>query len=206
MTGIKYTFVPEGEIPDYIDEIVPLRSAFFAEYPYLQDPNDMEFQRGMVGKCLNITGAYLLLAKDGEKIAAASIGAPLVGAVKYDNDASRYRKFFFQTKTKPEDFIQGIWTLSYPEYRRSGVTSMFGAMLIDRFTQAGYKGRLMKNIVRPSIDPKAPEGFSPSSEFFLKKRGYVRIPVKPEITEWTDIGDDKPTEKAFEYYVNWLSK
>lgn len=201
MSELEFKIIPEEQALDYVEQILELRAPFFAEYPYLQDPTDMDFQRSLVTKFLDIEGLILVVALDGNKIVGVSTGAPFTSM---DLDREEFRKFFFQTKTKPEDFFYGIWTLTNPEYRRMGINATFGDMLNKILSEDGYKGRLMENIVRPKFDPRAPEGFTASSEFFLKKRGYVKIDVKSRASIWKDVGDDEITTKYFDFYCRWL--
>lgn len=199
----KLVVIPEDKAISYLDELWPLRKKFFSEYPYLQDNTD-QINIELTKKFLSMPGVLLILAFDNKKIAIAAVSVPFIEYKPTEDYRRPYRKFFYKTNTKPEDFIQGIWTLSKPKYRNKGITSAIGNLLNEEVKRLGYKGRLMENVVRPINDVRAPEGYLAASKFFLEKRGYVKIDVKPVSSYWTDIGDNRPTEKILEHYVRWV--
>lgn len=199
----KLVIVKEPDVMGYFEEICTLRKNFFKEYPYLQDIPDEDNQR-IVKSMLSLDGILMMLALDGKKIAVAAVSVPFIGHKPTEHLQKPYNKFFSISNTKPEDFIYGIWTLSKPEYRNKGINAALGNKHNEVVKNKGYKGRLADNLIRPINDPRAPEGYSAASKFWLEKRGYQKIPVRPTSAYWTDIGDTVETEHLFEHYCRWV--
>lgn len=194
MNGIAVGIAPVRGRIRLAKPLAALRSAYFADYPYLRAPDERAALDEMRRLCLD-PEVVIVTAHDGDVLAGCIIAAPIREA-----DAGRYDDWFERNGLDPSRWMHALYTLTWPGYHRQGVNAAMGDLVTAELARRGIEGRIAMVIQRPQDDPKAPAGWRDPVGFFLR-RGYEHTGIAPLTVSWTDIGDDAPTPKRYIFMV-----
>lgn len=183
----------------YLDELVALRAAFYAEWPYLR-PTDRDRERAFLEAVLSHPDSVMIAMFDAGALAACNISQPLEAAI--DGFPLPFQAWLARQNIAADDMLYSIYTLSWPAYRGAGLNREMSRLLDAEMKARGFAGRVIHNIIRHAGDGRAPAGWRPSTAYFFRM-GYEMAGRSFSRFSWTDIGDDTPSEKVFEHLVKW---
>lgn len=183
----------------YLDELVALRAAFYAEWPYLQ-ATDRAAHRAFLEMVLSNPDSIVIAMFDGGAIAACNLSQPLASHIQ--RFPLPFQAWLARQNVAAEDMVYSIYTLSWPRYRGAGLNREMSRLLDAEVKTRGFAGRVIHNIIRHAGDARAPKGWRPSTGYFFRM-GYQMAGRSLSRTSWTDIGADAPSEKVFEHLVKW---
>ena len=185
----------------YLDELVALRAAFYAEWPYLR-PTDRDRERAFLEAVLSHPDSVMIAMFDAGAIAACNISQPLENAIH--GFPLPFQAWLARQNVAADDMLYSIYTLSWPAYRGAGLNREMSRLLDAEVKARGFAGRVIHNIIRHAGDARAPKGWRPSTAYFFRM-GYEMAGRTLSRMWWPDIGDDEPSEKVFEHLVKWAT-
>lgn len=183
----------------YLDELVALRAAFYAEWPYLRT-TDRTKERAFLEAVLSHPDSIVVAMFDGGALAACNVSQPLENAIH--GFPLPFQAWLARQNVAADDMVYSVYTLSWPQYRGAGLNREMSRLLDDEIARRGFAGRVIHNIIRHAGDKRAPKGWRPSTGYFFRM-GYEMAGRSLSRMSWTDIGDDAPSEKVFEHLVKW---
>ena len=190
MTDLRVETLPHRGRVAFAKALADLRTDYFSEYPYLQTPDHKAALQEMRSLCMD-PEVLIVAAFDDGAIAGCGIVRPFRHA-----EVARCGSWFAQRGYDIRRWTFGLYTLTRPQYRALGVTSMIGNLLNREFRSRAIEGRVAPVIQRQASDIKAPPGYRDPLGFFLK-RGYEQMDIPSLTASWRDIGDDHETEKHY---------
>lgn len=174
--------------------LAALRSAYFADYPYLRAPGERAALDEMRRLCLDPEVLIVTAHHDG-----VLVGSIIVGPIA-EADTARHGDWFERNGLDRSRWMHALYTLTVPAYRALGVNAAMGDLLNGELVRRGIEGRIAMVIQRQENDPKAPAGWRDPVGFFLT-RGYEHTGIAALTVSWADIGDNEPTPKRYIFMV-----
>lgn len=181
------------DVQDYIEELAALRVEIFRDFPYLYE-GTMAYEARYLQTLARSDNSRVVLALDGRRAVGASTALPLIEA-----DAD-----FQKPYSKPDEYFYFGESVLKAEYRGRGLGHVFFDEREKAAREGGYGKTCFCAVVRPPDHPLRPEGYRPLDGFW-KKRGYKKMEGRTCTYSWTDIGEDKETEKLMQFWERSLN-
>lgn len=189
---------PGTGLADYLEDIAHLRIEVFREWPYLYD-GSLDYERTYMRKFANASGAVAVVAFDGEAVAGASTGMPLIEA---DPD---FQAPFADADMPLERIFYCAESVLRAPYRGQG---LYRAFFDGRENHAralgGFDLSTFCAVVRPGDHPLKPTGAS-SLEPVWRHFGYTPHPERACHFNWKDVDQPSSTEKTLIFWEKDIS-
>lgn len=171
-----------------------LRIEIFRAFPYLYE-GDEAYERTYLRTYVNVPGAAIILAKDGDRIVGASTCLPLSA------ETANIQKPFLEAGMDVSRIFYFGESVLDPAYRGRGIGVAF---FKAREAQAtGYATTCFCAVQRPADHPLRPKDYVPLDEFWTR-RGYQRREDLFCFMSWPDIGEAQATEKKLIFWIKPL--
>lgn len=175
-----------------LDDVARLRISVFRDWPYIYD-GSLEYERNYLESYRNSASALVVGAFDGARLVGAATGTPL------EDHADDFAAPFAHTGLALASVFYCAESVLLPEYRGRGLGHAF---FDAREAHARALGRTFSafcSVIRPADHPLKPASYRPLDAFW-RKRGYAPMPGVVARFNWTDLGDDHPTEKPLQFW------
>ena len=189
---------PATGLSDYLEDIAKLRIEVFREWPYLYD-GSLDYERTYMRKFSNAAGAVAVVAFDGDKVAGASTGMPLVQA-----DPDFQAPFAANGMALERIFYCAESVLRAPYRGRGLYRAFFDGRESHARALGGFETCTFCAVVRPDDHPLRPPG-APSLEPVWRHFGYTPEPSLACHFAWKDVDQDHSTEKTLIFWKKDLS-
>lgn len=193
-SGLTIETVSGQEAETALPSLARLRIEVFRAFPYLYQGNET-YERRYLRSYVNVPGAAIVLAKDGERIVGASTCLPLAAET-----ANVQQPFLDAGRDVTRIFYFGESVL-LPEYRGRGVGVAF--FKAREAQAAGYDTTCFCAVQRLASHPLRPRDYVPLDEFW-RRRGYQRRDDLFCFMSWRDIGETAETEKKLTFWTKTL--
>uniref|UniRef100_UPI0035B268EE GNAT family N-acetyltransferase n=1 Tax=Paenirhodobacter enshiensis TaxID=1105367 RepID=UPI0035B268EE len=174
-----------------LDDVARLRIAVFRDWPYLYE-GSLEYERDYL-QSYHGAGAVVVGAFDGARLVGAATGTPL------EDHAEDFAAPFAATGLKLSDVFYCAESVLLPEYRGHGLGHAFFDAREDHARALGRGWSAFCSVIRPADHPARPTGYRPLDAFWTK-RGYAPMPGVVARFRWTDVGEDRQTEKPLQFW------
>ncbi|WP_442772859.1 GNAT family N-acetyltransferase [Paenirhodobacter enshiensis] len=174
-----------------LDDVARLRIAVFRDWPYLYE-GSLEYERDYL-QSYHGAGAVVVGAFDGARLVGAATGTPL------EDHAEDFAAPFAATGLKLSDVFYCAESVLLPEYRGHGLGHAFFDAREDHARALGRGWSAFCSVIRPADHPACPAGYRPLDAFWTK-RGYAPMPGVVARFRWTDVGQDRQTEKPLQFW------
>lgn len=181
----------EELVLDYLDQLAGLRLTIFREYPYLYDGQLEDEHQYLAGYAAQ--GGDVLLALDGEQVAGAITGLPLM------HESAAFVEPFHAAGLTTEQYFYIGELLLLPPYRNLGWGSQLLARLEQRVAHRNrYQHYCLATVVRPTDHPLRPNGYIPI-ERFCQRHGYRHLAGVCAHVPWREV-DGQTTTKTLGFW------
>lgn len=181
----------------HVAALARLRSAVFAEWPYLYQgkPDD---EARYLRHYMQGHGAAIILARDGEAVVGAATCQPMA------ETHGPVRAAFEAAGRDPAQHAYFGESVLLPAYRGQGVGVAFFAAREAHARSLGLPFATFCAVVRNPQDPRKPAGYLPLDAFW-EKRGYTHHPELSCVFDWTELGDTGPTPHALSFWLKAIT-
>ncbi len=188
--------VCEGaEIGSHLPTLARLRTAVFRDWPYLYD-GDPENEATYL-KPYAVAGAVLVLAKAGTETIGVATAMPLSAHA----DAAQLT---LPPGAPPvEDIYYCAESVLLPAFRGQGLGHRFFDVREAAARRHGFGWIGFASVLRPENHPLRPLD-ARSHATFWRGRGYVPLAGALAEFTWTDIGDEHPSPKQLQFWIQRL--
>jgi GNAT superfamily N-acetyltransferase len=183
--------------------LAKLRIAVFREWPYLYE-GSLAYEEGYLARFAEARNAVVVAATDevtGEIVGAAT-GAPL------KEHSEQFVPLFRAHGFDAERIFYCGESVLLPAYRGRGIGHAFfdhreAHASALRAAGGAYAHSAFCGVVRPSDDPRRPDGHVPLDTFW-RKRGYEPVEGLLGSYRWREIGHDQETRKPMQFWLRAL--
>jgi GNAT superfamily N-acetyltransferase len=179
-----------------LDDVARLRIEVFRAWPYLYD-GSLEYERAYMESYRSSANAIMVGAFDGDKLVGAATGTPM------EDHAEDFAAAFAGTPYALSDIFYCAESVLLPAYRGQGIGHRFFDEREAHARRLGRKYVAFCGVIRPEDHPMRPADYAPLDPFW-RKRGYAPLPGVIAQFKWTDIGDQKQTEKPLQFWLRAL--
>jgi GNAT superfamily N-acetyltransferase len=176
-------------IAPHLDALAALRIAVFRDWPYLYD-GDIDYERRYLA-AYQQPGALVVGAFDGDRMVGAATAAPM------ERHAGDFAAAFPDTDLTALCYLAESVLL--PEYRGQGIGHRFFDLREAEARAQGRRRAVFCSVIRPDDHPARPEG-ARTHDAFWRARGYAPLPGAIARFAWRDLGDDRETEHALQFW------
>lgn len=184
-------------IAPYIDDLAPLRSTVFREFPYLYDGSS-QYETDYLAAYARSARGLLVLALDDGKVVGASTSLPLVDQV------AEFQQPFLDQGRDPNAVYYFGESLVLPEYRNRGLGVRF---FIERESYAHklaeFECCAFCAVERPSGHPLRPADYKPLQGFW-RNRGFLHEPSLRTRYAWRDLDEAEKSDKIMSFWLKAL--
>lgn len=177
-----------------IPDLARLRMAVFKDFPYLYE-GDPDYEAEYLKTYAEAQGAFVALARDGEKVVGASTAMPLSGETP-----DIQRPFLNHPEFDPADILYLGESVLLPEYRGQGLGHKFFDLRENYAQQLGLGTTTFCAVQRPENHPQRPQPYRTLNAFWAA-RGYAERPDLTTELVWQDVGETQPTPKPMRFWV-----
>ncbi|MCB1333581.1 MAG: GNAT family N-acetyltransferase [Roseivivax sp.] len=181
-----------------LDDVARLRIAVFRDWPYLYD-GDFTYEQRYLQSYRDSARAVLVGAFDGAALVGAATGTPM------EDHAGDFAAPFAQTGLALNDIFYCAESVLLAEYRGRGVGHRFFDLREAHARRLGRRYSAFCAVIRPANHSARPVGYSPLDPFW-RARGYAPLPGVIARFRWTDVGDDRQTEKPLQFWLRDLDQ
>ena len=186
------------EIEACLDEAATVLSEIFMEFPYLYC-GDVEYEKEYLQPFLECESSALFAAYSEGKIVGVSTAIPL------EEEEERFYAPLAAIGYKPEEIMYFGDSVLRKEYRGQGIGREFFRLREQHARKkCGRKYATFCRVIREADDPRRPADYVPLDGMWTKF-GYKCLEGVVTSYPWADIGEEKPTEKAMEYWIGALN-
>ncbi|MGD9919639.1 MAG: GNAT family N-acetyltransferase [Paenirhodobacter sp.] len=175
-----------------LDDMAALRIAVFRDWPYLYD-GSLDYERKYLESYRKSAAALVVGAFDGARLVGAATGTPL------EDHAEDFAAPFAETGLKLTDVFYCAESVLLPDYRGRGLGHAFFDAREDHARALGRSFSAFCSVIRPADHPLRPEGYRPLDAFW-RKRGYAPMRGTVAHFKWTDLGEDRQSEKSLQFW------
>jgi GNAT superfamily N-acetyltransferase len=195
---LRITAMDEAEIASRLGDLAALRTAVFAEYPYLYD-GDLDYERRYLATYRDAPGAIVVGAWNGADLVGASTGTPLEG-----HDAA-FAAPVTAAGIAPGQTFYCAESVLLPAWRGQGAGSAFFDLREAHARRLGLRYSAFCAVIRPPDHPARPQGYRPLDAFW-RRRGYAELSGAIARFRWKDHGEPGETEKALQFWIRDLEE
>lgn len=186
--------VTGAELRAALPDLARLRMAVFRDFPYLY-AGSAEYEQNYLETYFQAPGAFLALARDGDRVVGASTALPLL------HETPEVRWPFEQSpEFDPAQVLYLGESVLLPEYRGQGLGHAFFDEREAHARRLGLPVTAFCAVQRPLSHPARPVGYWPLDPFW-QTRGYVERPDLETKMSWQDLGDVGETLKPMRFWV-----
>jgi len=195
---IATSLLTGSDILDVLDELATLRLTIFEEYPYIyrgERADELTYLRNYAEK----PGACAVLARDGDLVAGAATGMPLIHEDAQLLDA-------FSGSGLPLDTIYYVGELLFlPAWRNRGFGQQLLTRLEDHIRAFGrYRTLTCATVERPENHPQRPGDYLPITRF-LARTGFSRLPEVVTHFTWRET-DGFKRDHTMQFWIKELGE
>lgn len=169
----------------------------FRAFPYLYE-GSAEYEEGYLRTYAEAPGAFVALARDGERVVGASTALPLV-----QETPEIQRPFLGAGEFDPARILYLGESVLLPEYRGQGLGHAFFEAREAHARTLGLEVCTFCAVQRPAAHPATPPGYRPLNAFW-RARGYQERPDLHTELSWQDVGETEETAKPMRFWVRRL--
>lgn len=103
----------------------------------------------------------------------------------------------------PAETYWSNWLIVDPAHRGLGLGEKLMGLTLAELRRRGAQLWVFDVLYRRLPDHRAPPGYANDTSYY-EKFGFARAPTPPLVMSWVDIGDDKPSAKAYMTYIKDL--
>lgn len=181
----------------HVPALARLRSAVFAEWPYLYQgkPDD---EARYLRHYMEGHGAAIILACDGDAVVGAATCQPMT------ETHGPVRATFEAAGRDPSGYAYFGESVLLPAYRGQGAGVAFFTAREAHARSLGLSFATFCAVVRNAQDPRKPSGYVPLDAFW-QKRGYTHHPELSCVFDWTEVGDTRSSPHALSFWLKALT-
>ena len=183
-----------AELRAALPDLARLRMTVFRDFPYLYE-GSAEYEQHYLETYLQAPGAFVALARDGDRVVGASTALPLV----HETPEVR-RPFEGSPEFDPADVLYLGESVLLPDYRGRGLGHAFFDQREAHARTLGLPVTAFCAVQRPPSHPARPGGYRPLDAFW-QARGYTERPDLQTEMSWQDLGDTQETPKPMRFWV-----
>lgn len=186
--------VTGDELRAALPDLARLRMAVFREFPYLY-AGSLDYEQQYLETYVQAPGAFVALARDGERVVGASTALPLA------QETEELRRPFEQSaEFDVGEVLYFGESVLLPEYRGRGLGHAFFDQREAYARQLGLPVTTFCAVQRPDDHPARPTPYRDLHAFW-RARGYAERPDLHTTLSWQDLGEDAETPKPMRFWV-----
>ena len=182
-----------SELTGAIDALAALRTAVFADWPYLYD-GDAEYERHYLREFIAAEDSVLIAAYDGDAIVGAATASPMWA------QKDEFCQPFEQRGLDTSKLFYFGESVLLPAYRGQGIGHAFFDHREAQAKACGATAACFAAVIRPTDHPDRPADYVPLDAFWAR-RGYAPVPGLVTGLAWKDHRDSGETEKPMQYWM-----
>lgn len=186
--------VTGDELRAALPDLARLRMAVFREFPYLY-AGSLDYEQQYLETYVQAPGAFVALARDGERVVGASTALPLA-----QETADLRRPFEQSAEFDVGEVLYFGESVLLPEYRGRGLGHAFFDQREAYARQLGLPVTTFCAVQRPDDHPARPTPYRDLHAFW-RARGYAERPDLHTTLSWQDLGEDAETPKPMRFWV-----
>lgn len=174
--------------------LAELRITVFREWPYLYD-GTLEYESQYLKKFAAAKDAFIVAAKDGERIVGVATASPLLG------HADAFAKPFAEHGYDPAKVFYFGESVLLPEYRGRGIGhAFFDARENHARSVGGFETMSFCAVVRDANDSRKPPEYRPL-DVFWQKRGFQKAEGLTTDFDWKEPGAENEVNHRMQFWV-----
>lgn len=186
--------VTGDELRAALPDLARLRMAVFREFPYLY-AGSLDYEQHYLETYVQAPGAFVALARDGERVVGASTALPLT------QETAELRRPFEQSgEFDVSEVLYFGESVLLPEYRGRGLGHAFFDQREGYAQQLGLPVTAFCAVQRPDDHPARPTPYRDLHAFW-RARGYTERLGLHTTLSWQDLGEQAETPKPMRFWV-----
>lgn len=194
--SLTYRVLQGAAIGAAIGEVARLRIEVFRDLPYLYD-GDEAYEARYLQSFAASSGGIVVLAEAAGRVVGASTGMPLSEA------DPAFVAALSGGPVDPARIFYCAESVLLSRFRGTGAGRRFFAERETHARTLGLSHSAFCGVVRPDDHPMRPEGYVPLDAFW-RRLGYAPVAGAVVCYGWTDLGEDRETEKPLQFWMKAL--
>lgn len=182
------------ELRAALPDLARLRMTVFRDFPYLYE-GSADYEQRYLETYLQAPGAFVVLARDGDRVVGASTALPLL----HENPEVR-RPFEQSPEFDPAQVLYLGESVLLPDYRGQGLGHAFFDQREAHARTLGLPVTAFCAVQRSPSHPARPAGHRPLNAFW-QARGYAERPDLQTEMSWQELGEVQETPKPMHFWV-----